>query len=265
MDLGFFAQNGYQLIDDLFLAAELEPVRRFLDDEREASLATVRVHLPFESDADLFSQITRLLKDRARFEALPHQVRNVLSGHFRLEARLSPILSGLARSSRLREVLGEVFGARPLRMHMPPVARFVLPGNDFAGVPAHQDLSYNKHLAELVTMWVPLSEIDDACGGVAVFHGSGDCSELATASDDGFWLEALDTSAYEKRHVTAQPGQGLLLNSRIVHESMPNRSERVRTSIDFRFFAAPTTSTKHYLDMSSWQVVAPPSERDESK
>ena len=57
-------------------------------------------------------------------------------------------------------------------MHMPPTARFILPGNSAAAVPPHQDVSYNHHLTDFITAWVPFHPIDEESGGVAVFSGS---------------------------------------------------------------------------------------------
>jgi hypothetical protein len=257
MDLGFFDEHGYQVVRDLFAPAEIEPIVAFLDTERELSLEVVQEVLAFDDTAGLIAEIQALLRDRPRFEALPVQTRMILSGHFRLEARLAETLRAVPRSDKLQAVLRRIFPDRDLRMHLPPVARFVLPGNDFAGVPPHQDASYNEHVKELVTVWVPFTEIDDACGGVAVYHGSGSTPEIATEGDGNFWLKPIDTEGYEKTHVKIGPGDALLLNPYVIHESMPNRSNRIRQSVDYRFFAAPVTSTKHYLELSTWQVVAP--------
>lgn len=257
MDLGFFDKHGYQVVRDLFSPAEIEPIATFLEKERGTSLQVAQEVLPFENTAHLIAEIQALLQDRPRFEALPVQTRMILSGHFRLEARLDETLRKVPRSDKLQGILRQIFPSRDLRMHLPPVARFVLPGNGFAGVPPHQDASYNEHVKELVTVWVPFTEIDDACGGVAVYHGSGSTPEIATEGDGNFWLKPIDTEGYKKTHVKIKPGDALLLNPHIIHESMPNRSDRIRYSVDYRFFAAPVTSTKHYLELSTWQVVAP--------
>jgi len=38
---------------------------------------------------------------------------------------------------------------------------------------------------------------------------------------------------------------------------MPNSSDRMRLSCDFRFFGEQSHSTKHYLDIATNTVVAP--------
>ncbi len=54
-----------------------------------------------------------------------------------------------------------------------------------------------------------------------------------------------------------QVGDVLILSKWILHESMPNRSNKTRISTDFRFFTESERSTKHFLDMQSWQVSEP--------
>jgi ectoine hydroxylase-related dioxygenase (phytanoyl-CoA dioxygenase family) len=53
------------------------------------------------------------------------------------------------------------------------------------------------------------------------------------------------------------PGDALIFNPYVVHGSMPNLSNRIRFSIDCRFFGGDARTSKHYLDMTTWSVVAP--------
>ena len=53
------------------------------------------------------------------------------------------------------------------------------------------------------------------------------------------------------------PGDLVVMSKRTLHESMPNLSDRLRLSCDFRFFGEQSRSTKHYLDISADKVVAP--------
>ena len=143
-------------------------------------------------------------------------------------------------------------------MHLPPAARFILPGNTLAGVPPHQDLSYNRHLSSFITVWVPMVPVDDSCGGIAVYEGSGFLPEqqVAHATSD-FWLDPLVTDGFTEIHWNMAPGDVLVLNSRIIHRSLPNLSDRIRLSVDYRFFGEGTSSTKHFLDLRTWDLVAP--------
>lgn len=142
--------------------------------------------------------------------------------------------------------------------HAADCEKFILPSNAEAGVPAHQDVSYNRHMSDCLTMWVPLVEIDEFCGGVTVFEGS-DATELPTGLNSyGIWNEGVSTEGFDVTNcVPMVPGDVLIFNKLLIHQSMPNVSDRTRFSVDYRFFRESDTSSKHYLDMQSWQVVAP--------
>ena len=92
---------------------------------------------------------------------------------------------------------------------------------------------------------------------MAVFEGSGKPVELLEDRDQKFWLKGVPTDGYNKVHCTMDVGDALLLNKWIIHESVANTSNRIRYSIDFRFFSGRESSSKHLLDMQSWRVVEP--------
>lgn len=181
------------------------------------------------------------------------------TGHFSLETRLSETLHALPRDASLRAALESVFGMDALYMHMPPTARFVVPGNLDAAVPPHQDRPYNEHLPEFLTVWVPLVEIDEQCGGVAVYPGSQDAA-VDTGERTNVWYDAVPTDGYTPVHCAPMsPGDVLIMLPATIHKSMPNLSQTTRISVDMRFFGTPV-SGKHFLDMQSWKVREPTKE-----
>ena len=141
-------------------------------------------------------------------------------------------------------------------MHLPPAARYVLPRNPHAMVPAHQDVTYNKHMPEFVTIWVPFVPIDARCGGVAVHAGTHRTPELILSDRKGFWHEAIRQTDSEVIGCEVPLGGALLLSDSIIHQSMANDSDRIRLSIDYRFFG-DGASSKHYLDLDTMAVIAP--------
>ena len=48
-------------------------------------------------------------------------------------------------------------------VHYPPMIRFKLADAPSSIVPVHQDIAYNRHLSDFITVWVPLVDIDDEC------------------------------------------------------------------------------------------------------
>jgi hypothetical protein len=208
---------------------------------------------------DAGTKVERLLDSDGT--SIPPEHRHILLGHFPLPVRLNEMLWKIPLHLADQPFLYEILSARKLCTHMPPTARFVLPENIKAAVPAHQDVSYNKHLGAFCVVWVPLVEIDSKCGGMALFPRTQDRGELfrgkPVAAADG-WIPAVDTSDFERIEMQPlSPGDIVVMGDKTVHESMPNRSDRLRLSIDYRFFAGDSGSTKHYLDLTQHRVVAP--------
>lgn len=256
MDLSFFKEHGYQVLKNLFPKKTIETIREFLTKEKDDTLNLINKVVPFKNSSDLISKIQKYYEDEPSFEALDPSIKSMLSGHFSLQARLSPILHLVPKTPKVQEIYQSLLPGQKPRMHLPPTARFVLPGNYFAGVPPHQDVSYNKHVDDFFVIWVPFCNIDDKCGGVIVHHGTGYLPEQLTSYEKKFWLQAVPETGGKKIHCTMEAGDALLLNKWVVHESALNTSDRIRFSSDFRFFCG--NSSKHYLDMETWQTIAPP-------
>jgi ectoine hydroxylase-related dioxygenase (phytanoyl-CoA dioxygenase family) len=251
-----FNRDGFHIVKGALDGDEVRAVRRFLQSRIDDEVAAACGEIGCDDPAKLVPHIGRLAQDGGA--GLSKATRDTLSGHFSLATRLSEELWRIPRGPRLRSLLQTVLRSADLCMHMPPTSRFVLPGNTYAGVPAHQDISYNRHMSDFVTVWVPFVDIDEACGGVKVYRGSGaNVERLAREEKDQFWLKGAPTDGFDPVHCVMQVGDVLLLSRWIVHESMPNRSGRTRISTDFRFFAERERSTKHYLDMQQWKVFAP--------
>lgn len=143
-------------------------------------------------------------------------------------------------------------------MHMPPMARYVLPRNDCAAVPAHQDVDYNHHLTDFVVVWMPLTPIEGDSGGLAVFEKSQGVRSVTHNVNSGGWLREIPTASF-KRHFCCPmaPGDCVVFGPKLIHESVPNISNRIRLSLDMRFFSENERSTRHVLDMQDWSIHEP--------
>jgi hypothetical protein len=205
--------------------------------------------------------LTSIASDAAVFSGLPSDLKHLVRGELPLEVRLDATLKLVAHEEGLARVLRALLGAESLRLHNPPSIRVSAPGLSIGNVPLHQDLAYNLHVKEFVTAWVPLCEIDDACGGVDVLEGSHRSSALEHVPQV-VWSNAIKDAKivdrFVRRHVLLGAGDVLLFGPYLLHASHPNSSDRVRASIDYRFFSAATSSEKHYYDVDRRHVVAPP-------
>lgn len=262
MDLTHFRQHGYQVLQNVIDTEVAAEVGSFLVESSDTAIDLLSSELnggpnaPRLKGSKLCAAIDHAY-NHPDFEAIPHDLRLTMSGHFPIETRLAKRLWLIPSLVRVQAVLHEVLSDEALFMHMPPTARFVLPGNQHAAVPAHQDVSYNKHMSDFVTLWVPFVPITERCGGVAVFEGSGQPVEQLDDRSQKFWLKGLATDGFNKKHCTMNVGDALLLNRWIIHESMPNQSDHTRYSIDYRFFSSHESSSKHLLDLQRWEVIEP--------
>ena len=128
------------------------------------------------------------------------------------------------------------------------------------GVGAHQDgdpkLGYRA--GRFYTCWISLMEIDAAVGGLAVAPGSHrlgllqSAGTVASSSARQQGLEAgygLDPSELSWATGDFVPGSAVLFHCRTAHRGLPNRSDRIRLSCDFRYQPAE--------DSASWLAHTP--------
>lgn len=256
-DLESFEANGYWIGRNILDIEMVNRTRCFLQERLEYCQAFLCKTFGVEDTFALTQLIKHLNKNDLDISQYSDEFKSILSGHFDLQTRLDPALWGVASEPLLQAILKKLFQTSHLRMHMPPTARFVFPGNQFAAVPAHQDISYNKHMGNFVTVWVPFTTIDELCGGVRVFPEMAPKRELLDTMTREFWLNPLDIEGNAGISCYLNPGDVLVFNQWIVHSSVPNLSEKVRLSVDYRFFGGSSASTKHYLDLSTRQVIAP--------
>lgn len=252
-----FSKNGFQIFRQLLSRSVINEIKLFLDTELETAyrcLAQIGIVGKVE---ELVAKIAEFRSSK-QFASLDTETRMMLAGQFPLSTRWSEKLWAIPKEQGLQSILRSILGETRLYMHMPPVARFVLPNNGLACVPPHQDISYNKHMSNFVSVWAPLVEIDDLCGGVTIYKGSATKGEILMSHERNVWLPAIETKNFEKVNcIPMSPGDVLIFNQWIVHESMPNTSDCIRISLDLRFFSSSNTSSKLSLDMDNWQVIKP--------
>lgn len=165
-------------------------------------------------------------------------------GHFSSAIRLDPILLEIPHWLYGHGLIGLP------RLHMPPMARFVRPGNLGAAVPPHRDTAYNKHMQCFLIVWLPMVEIDAKCGGMAVYPGSHLIKDIPTQlpKKGSGWLPGLHVDGLRREELwPLVPGDVVIMHENLVHESMPNLSDHTRLSLDYRFFSGP--SSKPFIEL----------------
>ena len=152
----------------------------------------------------------------------------------------------LAESPEVRAVLEAIYDG-PVQVWKQRLLRIIPPDPEGAaplGVGAHQDgspqLGYLTQ--DFCTAWIPLTEIDERLGGLAVVPGShrggvreqtgAASSSLKTAKDQVFELPSEDEQWVT---TTYSPGDLVVFASMTLHKGNPNVSDRLRLSCDFRY------------------------------
>lgn len=257
-----FHREGILVIKRFLPAYLTRLVEGFLRDALAGVDEVFKQHGLSTHDPHVSAGVASLL-DRAG-SSLPDKDKHVFLGHFPLEVRLSQTLREIPKFINTQPLLFELLEAKRLFSHMPPTARFVLPHYTTARVPPHQDVSYNKHMGRFCVVWVPLVSIDSQCGGMAAYAQTHNKQEVLVpngSSATGGWLRPIeDDDIGGAQRVVLAPlelGDIVILSDRTIHESMPNNSDRLRLSCDFRFFSEESHSTKHYLDLTSGDVISP--------
>jgi 1-deoxypentalenic acid 11beta-hydroxylase len=152
----------------------------------------------------------------------------------------------LSESPEVRAVIEAIYDG-PVQVWTQRLLRIIPPDPEGAaplGVGAHQDgspqLGYLTQ--DFCTAWIPLTDIDERLGGLAVVPGShrggvraqtgAASSSLKTAKDQVFELPSADE---EWVTTTYSPGDLVVFASMTLHKGMPNVSDRLRLSCDFRY------------------------------
>ena len=157
--------------------------------------------------------------------------RRDLVGREMFEILVHPALLGLAQSLlQTAEVsVHGIFNARPK-----------LPDQLFTRTPWHQDAQYypDAEKTHVVSIWMPLFRVteENSCLQVAPRRHRSGLHEGYNDPETGFLgLTPEEREQLEGVSVEMDPGDALCFTQMTPHRALPNRSERVRWSIDVRY------------------------------
>ncbi len=229
-----FERDGFLVLRDLLPSSAIMAVRGAFDRvvrghmaalAREGLVADGWQELPFErmfaaagADADRFGRSWREQVACQEVFALHHE-------------------------PALLAVIGDLLGGEGICGHRVFNARPKLPGQHLTIVPWHQDSGYFGAASEsqrIITAWVPLVPVSPSDGGMQVARGShrSPMPHRQEADPRGF-LEIVGHQPDERDivDVATAPGDVLLFGNLTWHRSLANLGERIRWSIDIRFYA----------------------------
>jgi hypothetical protein len=144
----------------------------------------------------------------------------------------APNLHALPRSDSVR-ALASTLGINDFFSLPRVVLRMVFPGA--TPTHAHQDWSTVQGTPETVTLWVPLVRCDPDIGPIATISGSHLRGEWPRDSSPGADVDEIDVPDSERwSSARLAPGDAVVFRSLTVHRGLPNNSEFIRLSVDFR-------------------------------
>jgi ectoine hydroxylase-related dioxygenase (phytanoyl-CoA dioxygenase family) len=136
----------------------------------------------------------------------------------------------------LLRVMNMIAGSQVL-VHPKPIGRLIFPCCDRLTVHAHQDYRFMNGDPECFTVWIPLHDCPTDMGPLQILEGSHRFG-FQNHDDENLHVPEIPVGeAIGDDWVGGQINAGdvLIFHSLTVHAASPNRSNRLRVSIDCRF------------------------------
>ena len=214
------AEDGYVLVRGLLPKGALLDVRRQML-EVLADAGMVRCDRPLDDAAPDLSNFA--VEPEPAFMAM-------LRGQYALED-----LNALKHLPTLGGLIERLFGEAvvPLPSF---VCRNIFPEREAYTAPPHQDYVHIQGTTRNHAAWIPIGDCDAVMGGLSVAAGSHRLGllDLRPALGAG-GLEVVAHGRLDWRHGPFETGDIVVFNSLTVHRGVPNRSDRMRLSVDFRY------------------------------
>ncbi len=177
----------------------------------------------------------------------PHPTEGEYMAFYDKIARMDSFVQ-LAESPEIVELMEGIFDG-PVQVWTQRLIRVMYPDPDAPapiGLGAHQDgnFRFGYQSQSFNACWMPLMEINQELGGLAVSPGSHIRGELdhgggsvASSAKGVKEKKVFGLDAESRSWVTSdfEPGDAVIFTSLTVHRGILNRSDRIRLSCDFRY------------------------------
>ena len=141
-------------------------------------------------------------------------------------------------------------------VHSNHVARVVGPSTRIEPTRIHQDWRPIQGAADTLTVWIPLADIPPPLGGLRILEGSQHGGVMPFDPE----TESIRIDDHDPRWRAAsyQQGDVLIFHSLTVHAGLPNTTDRLRRSCEFRYqrvsdpAVASTVRLPHWYPSVDW-------------
>jgi ectoine hydroxylase-related dioxygenase (phytanoyl-CoA dioxygenase family) len=168
--------------------------------------------------------------------------------------------NALSHHRAILDVLQRLLNDRIL-VHPKPLPRNIFPNVAEFTTPAHQDFPNIQGTEDVITAWIPLMECTEEVGGLQVAAGShgGGVYDFGIGNGAG-GIEILQPFDGQWVGGPTRPGDVLFFHSMAVHKGIPNRSDKLRMSIDARYQRAsdpfnPMNIDRPYGLPDTWEAL----------
>lgn len=238
--------DGYLFLPSLIPNDEVEPVRR------EVSLALASEGWLAPGSDPIDGRPAPII----RHEGEPH-----FWGGYCAVQRLESF-HRLAHHRSVLEVMEAILGGEVL-VHPRKIARATFPGDAEYTTPPHQDFRTIQGTADVLTAWVPLLDCPRELGGLRVLATgpAADLLPVTPAKGAGGMTTGVPNEHPAWRGGDYRQGDVLVFHSLTIHGGLPNRSDRLRLSVDFRYQRADEPITPlsllphHHPDIPAWDEL----------
>lgn len=170
-----------------------------------------------------------------------------------------PALHALAHDPAIAGLVARLVGA-PVLVHPKVIPRCIFPRRVEFTTPAHQDFPHIQGTEATYAAWIPLGDCPVEMGGLQVAAGSHreGVRPFRVSSGAGA-METCDPLDGRWAGGDFAAGDVLFFHSMTVHKGLPNRSRRLRLSIDARYQDAAAPIARHSLEpysgMGEWEEI----------
>lgn len=197
---------------------------------------------------------------QGKLDQIPRDDRFLFSGEFPTKTRLESRVEQILKCSQLNDLAKFLLECQTVFAHLPVMARYIMPHNRISAVPPHRDDQYNSHMSNFVTVWIPLVDIDEQCGGVN-FYPQTPSERRTTATiatrDEYFWQAPISVENMASEMPQLSVGDILIFTPDVIHGSAANTSSQIRYSLDIRLFSERDTSSKFNLNLTTGERISP--------
>jgi hypothetical protein len=153
------------------------------------------------------------------------------------------------------------------------IARLMFPNNEDWFTPPHQDHPNNQGTQDLYACWIPLGDCPVDLGSLSLLRGSHQLgiAPLEYSLGPGNRRAALDERFQQLDWVGGdfELGDAVIFHSLTMHQSLPNTTDRMRLSVDYRFQREGEALTEGCLEphfgRMTWDEIYHGWKRDELK